>query len=681
MARWDLTGIFWDDYVAPVEKKVVEKRQPPEPVWLRPDYLPDLDTARAFKFNLFSDAELMAAQAARERLVWDIESYPNYFLIGFRSIKSEKTLMFELGYDDFSPEWLPKCEWVLKNFTLIGFNDSFYDLPMAAALLDHRDSLTMYQVSDLIINGGEDGRGLGPRDIYPKLGLKPLIVDHIDLLELTPLGPSLKVCAGRLHAPLMKDLPFVPGTELSPEQIDITRWYWGNDLDNTKLLYNKHKTAIELREILSSEYRVDVRSKSDPQIAEAVIRAEIRRIDRGRRIQKAQIQPGRCFYYKPASYLQFKTLRMQKILEFVCQQRMVVDEWGSPSLPAALGKLVVEIAQTQYNMGIGGLHSKEKTQVNAADDNYELTDNDVTSYYPSLIIQQGMYPPNVGPVFLDVFRRIYLRRLDAKRNGDKATSETLKIVLNGTFGKTGERGGHSVVYYPEMMIQVTLTGQLALLMLIEALELEGIPVVSANTDGIVIKCPRPLIQRKQEIIDAWQKQTGLEMESTPYKAVYSRDVNNYLAFYDKPKGDSYAKGKGAYAFAADAGLKVNPTAEICTTAIILWIAKNTPIAETIRACTDIRQFVVVRLVRGGAVKDGVYLGKAIRWYHAVGNDGEIINAKNGHTVPKSQGAKPCMKLPDSLPDDIDYEFYINRAYEMLNDFYPKIEAEEVKSAA
>lgn len=672
MGRWDITGLFWDDYVAPPEKKIKLKKEPPDPVWLRPDYLPDLETARAATFDLFTDIELMAAQHNRERLVWDIESYPNYFLVGFKSIVSGKVVYFELGPDEFGPEWLSKFDWVLKNFLLVGFNDSAYDLPMASALLDGRDSVALYRCSDYLINEALDGqRRVDLREYYSTFRIKPVVANHIDLIELTPLSPSLKVCAGRLHSPLMRDLPFQPGTDLTDDQITILRWYWGNDLDNTKLLYKKHLPAIELREILTEEYRVDVRSKSDPQIAESVIRAEIRRLQPGKRLQNANIEPGRYFHYRPPTYLQYQTPTMQWVLDFVRAQRIVVDEFGSPSLPQALGELVVPVGNTLYNMGIGGLHSKEKCAIHVADDNWELTDNDVTSYYPSLIIQQGMFPPNVGPVFLEVFSRIYHRRLAAKRDGNKAVAETLKIVLNGTFGKTGERGGRSVVYYPEMMIQVTLTGQLALLMLIEALELLGVPVVSANTDGIVIKCPRRLLDLKKQIIEWWQVQTGLEMESTGYKAIYSRDVNNYLAFYDKPKGGSYAKGKGVYAFTADSNLKVNPTTEVCIRAVINWIAKQVPIEQTVRDCRDFNDFLTVRLVRGGACKDGEYLGKAIRWYHAIDVDGEIINAKNGHTVPRSKGAKPCMTLPDVFPEDIDYDFYVRRAYEMLEDFYPK----------
>jgi len=59
----------------------------------------------------------------------------------------------------------------------------------------------------------------------------------------------------------------------------------------------------------------------------------------------------------------------------------------------------------------------------------------------------------------------------------KKTANTLKTLLNGSFGKLGSR--YSIFYAPTEMLQVTITGQLALLMLIEMMELCGIPVVSA----------------------------------------------------------------------------------------------------------------------------------------------------------------------------------------------------------
>lgn len=679
MSRWDLTGIFWDDYVAPRVPKVKEKRVPPEPVWLNDDYLPNLDEARRHVINNASTEAILAAWQAKHRLVFDFEVYPNYVILGFKNIVTGEIIIFELNDGErLEGNEREKFLWILRSFTCIGFNSTNFDLPIAMAALAGYTTQQLAEAADLLINGGEFNNGIRAYEFYRMKKMQPVHVDHIDLIELTPLGPSLKICAGRIHAKRMADLPFPAGKNLTDDQKTILRWYWCNDLDNTQALYETHKTAIELRELLTKEYGVDVRSKSDPQIAEAVISTEIKRMTGRKFLEKAKIEPGRQFKYRPPAYLEYQSPTMQWVLNFIRDQVFVIDHSGSPTESEALSQLSFRINETDYQMGIGGLHSKEKTIIHTSDENYEITDNDVTSYYPSLIIQQGMYPPNIGPAFLEVFKRIYHRRVAAKDAGDKGTAETLKIVLNGTFGKTGERGGRSVVYYPEMMIQVTLTGQLSLLMLIEAFEMNGIQVISANTDGIMVKCHRSKLELKQRLIKWWEDKTGLRLESKAYKAVYSRDINNYIAMLEKPDaketdGFRYAKAIGAYRKTLNAyPPKWNPTCDICQEAVIVYLATGKPVEETIRECDDFRKFIEVRRVTGGAVKDGVYLGKAIRWYYATGVEGAIINAKNGYDVPKSQGAKPCLMMPDGMPDDINYDYYIERARKMLEkDFVPK----------
>jgi len=679
MSRWDTTGIFWDDYVAPRIAKVKEKRTPPEPTWLRDDYLPDLEEARAFVFDLATTSELLDAQAAKHRFSWDTEFYPNIALLGFRDMVTGKVVKFELNDGEgLQGTERDKFGWCMDNLLMVGFNDTNFDIPMAMAARRGDGTVLLAGHAQNIITGGEYGTSLRPFEFYRQQKIKATYVNNIDLIELTPLGPSLKICAGRLHAPRMADLPYPPGTYLTDDQKTILRWYWANDLKNTQLLYEKHKTAIELREQLTADYGVDVRSKSDPQIAEAVIRKEIQRITGEKYLEKAKIRVGAKFLYRPPKYLNYTSPTMQWVLDFIRKQPFTIDAGGSPIESDELKELVVPIGNAIYKMGIGGLHSQEKRVVHFASEEFELTDSDVTSYYPALILQQGMYPPNIGPTFLQVFKRIVDRRIAAKRSGDKATAETLKIVVNGTFGKTGERGGHSVVYYPEMMIQVTLSGQLALLMLIEALETARISVVSANTDGIVVKCPRALTSRRDAIMKEWEQVTGLELESKSYKAIYSRDVNNYIALLEKPDeketdGFRFAKSIGAYRKTLDTyPMKWNPTCDVCQEAVIAFLANGTPVEDTIRGCTDVRKFLEVRRVTGGAVKDGQYLGKAIRWYYKVGETAAIINASNGYDVPRSQGAKPCMVLPTSIPDDLDYQYYIERALAILEkDFSPK----------
>ena len=289
---------------------------------------------------------------------------------------------------------------------------------------------------------------------------------------------------------------------------------------------------------------------------------------------------------------------------------------------------------------------------------YILVDRDVTSYYPNIILNQRLYPKHIGTEFLTAYKSIVEKRVHAKRTGDKVTDASLKIVINSSFGKFGNRW--SALYSPDLLIQTTVTGQLALLMLIEALEDAGIQVVSANTDGIVIYCHKRNQAALFSIIAAWEETTGFNTEETAYTALYSRDINNYVAF--KPSG-TY-KAKGAY---ADAELSKTPTAQICVQAVVDHLQLDVPIETTIRSCQDTRMFVSVRSVTGGAVKGNVYLGKAVRWYYAKGETGSINYKKNGNKVAMTDGAKPLMLLPNEPPEDIDHQWYIAKAHSILAD--------------
>jgi hypothetical protein len=63
---------------------------------------------------------------------------------------------------------------------------------------------------------------------------------------------------------------------------------------------------------------------------------------------------------------------------------------------------------------------------------------------------------------------------------------------------------------------------------------------------------------------------------------------------------------------------------------------------------------------------GEYLGKAIRFYHTATpelQDNIITYAKNGNKVPNSLGCRPLMDLPENFPDDVDYNYYIEKANE------------------
>jgi len=663
--RADAIGFFWNDTPEVKEKKEVVKRTPPNPVWLREDYLPGLEEAQRFPVHIMSDDELIAAAKTGQRMVFDVEVYRNYFCISFMSLETGWVASFYM-YDGHPNYVLGAYEldinrvgWILNNFTVVGFNSWNYDLPIVSLALNGKSCKQIKDASDLIIY-----QNWRPSDVLKQYKTKALKCDHIDLIEVAPLRGSLKIYGGRLNTPRMQDLPFHPEAVLTPPQTEIVRWYNVNDLVHTAILHEALKQQIKLREDFGKRYELDLRSRSDAQMAEAIISAEMQKLT-GYRPQKPEIAAGTVYFYNVPQFIQFQTPLMNWALDIIRNARFIVGEDGAVGMPPELSNLELRIGNSVYRMGIGGLHSTESCVTHVSDENWIISDRDVVSYYPMIILNLGLYPKHLGPAFLNAYRNIVNRRVAAKKAKIIVEAESLKITVNGSFGKFGNR--YSILYSPDLLTQVTITGQLSLLMLIERLELMGIPVVSANTDGIVIKCPRPAKAWMDYIVKQWEIDTGFETEEAVYRLLCSRDVNNYIAV----KEDGSVKGKGALLNAwreeklAVFRMHKNPESLICVMAIESLLTNAVPVQDTIRACKDITKFVTVRNVTGGAVKDGEYLGKTVRWYYASGEKGEIIYARSGNKVPRSEGAKPLMQLPSSFPDDVDYDFYVQRTQDIL----------------
>lgn len=581
------------------------------------------------------------------KIFLDIECYKNYFLVQFmtENNKFKAFDMFEGGSLN-AGEILD----ILNGTTTVTFNGNNYDMPLLVLALNGYSCSDLKVISDKIIL--EDMR---PYQIYKTLGWRPDF-DHIDLMEVAPGQVSLKIYGGRLNSKKLQDLPIEPDELITEEMATQLRYYCRNDLKTTQDLYNALKGEVTLRENMSAKYGIDLRSKSGAQIADAVICHEVAKLT-GSLIPRGSDDKSQQFCYEAPAYMRFKADNLKQLLVDSTTQPFKVTSEGKLLSPDSIHGVKVEIKGKSYTYGVGGLHSTERNAVHKSSDGYMLCDYDVTSYYPNLILNQGYYPPSIGEAFKTVYQNILDIRTEAKRKGDKATDLPLKLVLNSTFGKLNER--FSSLFAPNLMVQVTLTGQLAILMLIERLEASGIEVVSANTDGILTKFrpeQYPIVQKYTKI---WQELTGLNLEEARYKAIYSRDVNNYIAIYESGK----VKRKGAF---EKVTLSKNPQNPICNEAIVEYLVNGTQLEQTIQACQDITQFLTVRRVTGGAMfKDNV-VGKAVRWYYSTETKTETLRyKKNGNKVPKSEGAKPLMELPDVLPTDIDYQAYIKDAIKSL----------------
>ena len=599
----------------------------------------------------------------------DIECYTNYFLVMFMT-EDGRTAAFEM----FDGQALDTdgIRRILTHPALehTTFNGNAYDLPMIRYALTGANCGELKALSDQIIVNE-----LRPWDVEKRYPLTTIDVDHVDLIEVAPGMNGLKTYGGRLHLPKLQDLPIEPNAMITPEQRPSLRYYCANDLRTTRALRKALSGAIELRRTMSAELNqqlidadvqhifgeVDLRSKSDAQIAEAVLKQRVFLATGA--IPRKRAVTYRMFKYVPTDYIRFKMPVLQNALDVISRADMVIGETGHVQMPKQVDELSITVGHSTYKMGIGGLHSQESGVSHYADDEHYLRDIDVRSYYPNLMLNMNMFPDSMGPHFLTAYRGILVERLAAKDSGDKVKDSALKITLNGTFGKTSSQ--YSVLYNPKMMIATTLTGQLSILMLIELFERGGISVVSANTDGIVIRCRRDKEELQRHIVKVWEQVTNLETEETDYTSIHSRDVNSYLAI--KTNGEVKTKGFFALPKSDRDRLAKSPQNEVCIMAVIEHLSKGTPIEQTVRSCTDLTRFLSLRRVTGGADKDGDYLGKVVRWYYSTESEGTINYAKDGKRVSRTRGAKPCLDLPDDFPHDIDYAWYVAEADEMLMD--------------
>lgn len=649
----------------------------------------------------------------------DIECFHNWFLIGITDRLTCQEWDFQLF--PWTKLDTASIEILLKHYTIVTFNGNAYDIPMLTFALAGMSCEELKAINDSMIV-----RKVKPWQLHKATGCwPPRYIDHIDVIEPTPgVRVTLKQYMCRMHSELVQDSPVDFSQPIQLAHVESEIKYCRNDRKGTLELRTAIDSRIKLRQSLGERYGVDLRSKSDAQMAESMVKVEwARRMERlimngmPTPVQDyesrwdgtlAPIIPhyphGTKFKAIISPYVHFVTPYMQDVLALVTQCEFIITDKDEAALladgseelgpdgqklrtgvimPKELKKLDIHLGGTVFRMGMGGLHSQEKAQVcRSLPGQGTMWAADVAAYYPQMIVNSGMNPPQLGTLFQEIYSEFKHERDHNKlklatlivgsplwEEINTATSG-FKIVNNGTFGKLFSR--FSIFYFPQMGVSVTVGGQLSLLMLIERLVISGIRVVSANTDGVEMFVPTGYENVARAVMDWWQKTCNMTLEVHPYLALVSRDVNSYVSL----QFDGSVKRKGAFGrsgvISPDATAGKHPDLDICAEAVVAYLSKGVPLANTIRSCTDVRKFIRVRGAKGGArlasdTPDMNY-GRAVRWYYATSSAGDwLIDATSGNKVAGSDGAKLCMRMPPAMPTDVDFSYYESHAEKMLLD--------------
>ena len=377
----------------------------------------------------------------------------------------------------------------------------------------------------------------------------------------------------------------------------------------------------------------------------------------------------------------FKTKQLQDLLKDM--KKVVIYRTNKDAF-----EKVIQFYGTTYTIATGGLHSQDRPAVLTSTDDYTYIHFDINSFYPSVMVAYNIAPKHLNNnVFVKMVDYFRLTRIKCKHTKDedglvvagvhnKLAAEALKIVINAIYGKFGFEMFFLFDRFAQM--QVTINGQLMVMMVVEALELDGIHVVSANTDGIIVKLPKDKEENFKRITDDWCAQNKLGADSERYKLFVTRDINNYFDIQSNDKVE-YKGGLDPKQYLKD--LKKGYDMPVVAKAVFEYFAHDTPVMETLRNHKDILDFcktqnvgkqfeVVYQKVENGKVID-VHSQRHVRFY--VSTKGVIIMKENVNSNQRSvlASGKPVIIL-NKLDDkdislrNIDYKYYYEEAYKIIN---------------
>jgi len=629
----------------------------------------------------------------KDVIIYDIETMQELFLVvcmvpgkagkSFQVSKWKNQLDAFVRYTEANSD----AYWV-------GYNNLRFDSQVVEWILRNYDGwheLTNLEICAKIAQKAADVIHDANYDVFPEYREHELSLKQIDLFTLNHYNNknrmvSLKRLEFEMDLENIEEMPIHhTKTNMTKEDVNLTIDYCYNDVDATYEFYKittgncdhplyKGNNQIELRQDIEAEFGIPCLNYSDSKIGDEMIKKyycsekgiEYKELPKKGYFRKS-IDVKNCI----AKYVTFETPQLKEFLKKIKTMQLgLQDDF----------KEHIDFHGNVYSFMKGGLHTENSPKMFEADDEYEIIDWDVSSYYPAIIINNGKFPAHLGKEFLRGYKQMFEKRLELKPLAKKDKKikgivGALKLAVNSVYGKSSDM--QSWIYDRQLTMFTTITGELSLMMLIERYELNGIHVISANTDGVTIRIKKDMIPLMHEINAWWCDITQYELERTDYSKIIFSTVNDYLAIMTN--GEIKKKGD----FLTDFELHKNKSARIVPIALERYFVDGVPVDETIRNHTNLYDFCL----RQKATRSFHYEGtnrstgkktvydKLIRYY--VSNEGDkIFKIKNPECQTRAAAisqieagewvCKVCNFLPkNSSTDNVNYDYYIEKANRLV----------------
>lgn len=625
-------------------------------------------------------------------LVFDIEIFPNCFHCVVKDTESKKKLRLEISqrrndinkilklfYRFSKVSWNDNYNTTQElpgKYLFCGYNNIHYDNPIINYIITNYQELSTLHWSDvclrlftlsqeIVTNSGE---GFQSWHKWKYM----IYFDTLDLLTMlysTKLRVGLKEMQVTMQYHNVQEYEGDFTQNLPLDKFEEMIAYNENDVDSTEELLYLCKEDIDLRLAIEKEYGVKVLNKDGVNIGMKIITQKYLE-KTGKTWNQIKDLRSPCDEIPLKDVIlplvEFKTPLLQNILIELKQQVV------SPGRKGYEKHFILD--NIEYTIGVGGIHTVNKPEPYIPEPGYIVSDIDVTSLYPSMIIEHKFYPKHLGIEFLEVYSDIKKERVEAKRNKNKVKDKTLKRALNGLAGNL--QNEHNFCYSPFTVMQIRMNGQLMLLMLAERLIEIGCKILQANTDGLFILRKLSDEDKFQKVCKEWEQLTKLGLEEDRFEAFYQYAINDYLAIkegYKETKDLSYLKKKGLFIDTISLGKGMKPI--IIPEAINKCLADGIPVEETIRNCKDLNKFITYQKVnkKFKVEYNNQFITRINRYY--IANNGYNLFKVDPETnkyisLLSGVGVIIVNNLDEikEFPKNINYQYYIREANKIISSF-------------
>jgi len=471
---------------------------------------------------------------SKKLFIWDLETYPNFFLAVFKSITTGEYHYFEIS--DRKSDQINLKKFLNEQVKgLIGFNNLNFDYPVLHnTILKSNKLLTaqeIYKEVEIIINTK-----------YSAIWDNQIKIPQLDLYRIWHYdnknkSTSLKWLEFAMRLPNVEDLPYKPGTILTYDQMDEIIAYCKNDIEATEKFYNLSSKHIEIRKFYTQLEGMNLINASEIRMSKEIfgkylskeMKIDIKTLSK-LRTERSEVNIKDIIF----DYLKFNDPLNQEVLE-----KFNSYKWIDTSNMSAeqSKKYSISFSRPYKNVireyAEGGLHSFGKAGIYESDDDYVLVDVDFASYYPHISFRNKLHPEHIPePIFSRIYEGFYKdRKLYDKKD---PRNYVLKIILNGSYGLSKDK--YAFLYDPKWQLAICINGQLMLTLLTEKVfEVCKIKptIIFENTDGAMYRIHKSDYDNLTKACKKVEEIVNIPLEVQVCEKIIIRDVNNYINIISK----------------------------------------------------------------------------------------------------------------------------------------------------